>query len=273
MSQSKYQKISLPEETLSNVLNFVNRKSLCVLRGVNHRLNSLISRDFSKTPLLVYKDLLYQDIDFRGLQVLWEKGPMPFEVFEQLAHSKFVRFDRSSIICSSHFSAETILPISHVWENGKLFISWYGDSMPTPELFRAFGQSKEVKVSECDGALAYLQDFVSGNCVSVRIRDLSSAELSSIPWTSIVEFLLRPDMERKELHIVSKKYPPIEECHAFVTSLKERFSTADYQVNFKFSWGVKDWRLYPNFDDETVENKHMQLVINNREGIIWFNAE
>ncbi|KAI1711266.1 hypothetical protein Ddc_12963 [Ditylenchus destructor] len=286
-------------DTLRDILANFDRKTLCRLQDVNIRFNLIIDREFKDSPpYLVFRKLWIKSLADHTRHLnddseMWvgsrSSVPVTSTVLQNIAASRFIRFDHLYFLCNEHFHPNEILPMSHAWENGVLSLLWYDvdNFRATEQFLRYFGSCQKL-VMDGSNAISILHELNVAKYRRLQIWDKDyNPDAQEIPWTKILDFLFRGGADSDKpnhIEIDTNQLPNLERALEFVDSVKKRFETAEVALNFSFVWhsnhgpfenipyGEDEHVTFPSIDVQNNRTKQHFEVRNNRYGLRFFTS-
>ncbi|KAI1712737.1 hypothetical protein DdX_09361 [Ditylenchus destructor] len=253
--------LNIPFGLFYNIISCFDRRELCQLRNVNHRHYTVIENKFGSTsPYLMFYEQEKTILgDWRWRPALGSSSEkMPSDVRNQLAVSKFVRFNASFLdINSLSESNIDLLSISHVWENQDLTLTVTSNFEWNEQWIHLTTKAKYLDV-EANGSINYLRQFTLGNCVRLRLTDCTDTlDTVEIPWDHILDYLFQPNSkDTKRIHILA--HSPFEHHQRqtldFIQQVKQKFLESLAPLDFVFEW--ETFEVDVAIDDFIVQNRH-----------------
>ncbi|KAI1702399.1 hypothetical protein DdX_15492 [Ditylenchus destructor] len=244
----------LSSDTLHDILAFFDRKSLICLRSVDFRFNQTVQRGFASKPCLVLKE--FCDWGMPKGCIYTPGGRIKFandkycdaEMIDQILTANFVRFIHAEITCIDRARLRQLMTISHRWQECDLRLS--ETFKLTKYCANRLAKRKKFDSIAFHGKVTFLPELFVGNCRRIDVTDyqFKTADSASVPWTAILEFLLRPDRThyrycgtyvRPRLVSIRTNDPPNRADYLqFVDLVKQGFANASDFLHFEFQWNA-----------------------------------
>ncbi|KAI1705819.1 hypothetical protein DdX_13432 [Ditylenchus destructor] len=242
--------MNIPFGILRDILAVFDRRELIILSDTTRRFNGIIAKQFPTSPYLVFPFLNYSDdnkwfwsadvtiLNFEDEYQDKLTQALSKKQIAQMRSSKFLRFTETCFVADRN-PVEMLSPISHVWENGILWIisNRYLRSLE----FVTMVKTSHVLGLEIPGALRMLPHLLQSQCHHVAVYDMANNPARKLPLLDIVNFLFHPNHSED----VDCSYFPIRYLHISIRfplkrqfydeifhSVKQKFLSTLNQTNF-----------------------------------------
>ncbi|KAI1723103.1 hypothetical protein Ddc_07298 [Ditylenchus destructor] len=216
-----------------NILAYFNRRQLCALSNVNHRLRNVVDTEFTLAPYLILEELVF---GIHGNE--WEiKTSNSENTFRNVAPptTKYLRFRYTSLLFDEKFNGEPVKlvqSVSHVWNSQVLAVYFYNkETLESAEFARQISTCRFLEVigNNCLSILTYLLEFAQ--CDELIFEDDSST-ITDLLLEKTTSFLSKTSQIQRLLTIRIVNNPNTNHCEQFFEEFKQIFEEATTPLQF-----------------------------------------